>query len=289
MTMTTSIASSAVHIDLSISVWTARKLDRKVSREIDETKGTTTQAGNYNKHLLAGTKQLKDIQSLAGEIRNWHLKQTLPWSDNGIRLLPMNNFFKYKEQLSEYEDKFNTAVKQFIGDYPQLISLMAYSLGDLFNIEDYPPVEQIESKFKLSYTIIPVPEAGDFRLDIGNDIREELETQYEEAYQQKVETAMSSAWSRLHTTIEHIVVKLNDPRWGEEESNNPQVYDSFVGNALDLTNLLTSLNITQDPNLEQARVTLEQAVAGVTPNMIRQQPHVREKLMSEVKALQELI
>ena len=61
--MTISIASSAVQIDLNISVWTARKLDKKVSKEIDVTKGTTTQAGNYNKHLLAGTKQIKDITS----------------------------------------------------------------------------------------------------------------------------------------------------------------------------------------------------------------------------------
>ena len=52
--MAISIATSAVLIDLNISVWTARKLDKRVSKEIDINKGTTTNAGNYNKHLLAG-------------------------------------------------------------------------------------------------------------------------------------------------------------------------------------------------------------------------------------------
>ena len=286
---TVSIASSAVQIDLNISVWTARKLDRKVSEEIDGNKKTNTRAGNYNKHLLAGTKQLKDIQSLTGEIRNWHLRQTLPWSDNGTRLLPMKNFFKYKEQLTEYQHQFDTQVKQLVDDYPQLISLSAYNLGELFDRDDYPPTEEIESKFNLGYTIIPVPEAGGFRVDIGNDIRQELETQYEDAYQQKVETAMSSAWSRLHTTLENMVTKLADPRWNEEDAKNPQVYDSFIGHGMELTSLLTSLNITDDHDLEQARIGLEQALAGVQPDMIKNQPYVREKLLKDVQSIKDLI
>ena len=287
--MTISIASSAVQIDLNISVWTARKLDKKVSKEIDVTKGTTTQAGNYNKHLLAGTKQIKDITSLASEIRNWNAKQTLPWSDRGTRLLPMRNFFDYKTQLSEYECKFEEMVDEFIKDYPRLVSLMAFSLGDLFKRDDYPPVWAVKEKFSISHTIIPVPEAGDFRVDTELAVREELESQYEEAYKNKVESAVGHCWSKLHTTVEEMVSKLSDPRWEEEEAKNPQVYDSFLGNPLELTGLLSSLNITNDPDLEQARVKLEQALCGLTPNMVRKQPHVREKLMSEVKALQGLI
>ena len=144
MKMTTSIASSAVLIEVNISMWTARKLDKKVSREIDQTKGATEKAGNYNKNLLAGTKQLDELSSLVGEIRNWNLKQTLPWSDTGTRLLPMSNFFNYKQQLTDYQDQFDRKVKQLIQDYPQLVSLAAFKLGELFKRDDYPPAEEIE-------------------------------------------------------------------------------------------------------------------------------------------------
>ena len=81
--MSISIASSAVLIDLNISVWTARKLDKNVSKEIDINKQTTIKAGNYNKHILAGADQLEAITKLAGEIRDWHGRQTLPWSEIG--------------------------------------------------------------------------------------------------------------------------------------------------------------------------------------------------------------
>jgi hypothetical protein len=44
------ISSSAMLVDVSISVWTARKLDKKVSAEVDVAKSTKTKAGNYHKN-----------------------------------------------------------------------------------------------------------------------------------------------------------------------------------------------------------------------------------------------
>ena len=156
--MSISIASSAVLIDLNISVWTARKLDRNVSKEIDIRKGATTNAGNYNKHILAGSDQLEAISKLAGEIRDWHARQTLPWSDTGTRLLPMNNFFDYKDQLGEYESLFKERVDTFIREYPNIIQVMAYRLGQLFDRSEYPDADKIANKFNIRYSIIPVPE-----------------------------------------------------------------------------------------------------------------------------------
>jgi hypothetical protein len=56
---------------------------------------------------------------------------------------------------------------------------------------------------------MPVPEANDFRVDIAEDIRSEMEREYKQAYTSRVETAMNDAWSRLHTTLEHMVERLS--------------------------------------------------------------------------------
>ena len=169
--MSISIASSAVLIDLNISVWTARKLDKNVSKEIDINKNTTIKAGNYNKHILAGADQLEAITKLAGEIRDWHGRQTLPWSDTGTRLLPMTNFFDYKHQLGVYEAEFKSRINTFIHEYPNIVQSMAYKLGALFNREEYPDTNSIATKFNMRYTIMPVPETNDFRVDIADDIQ----------------------------------------------------------------------------------------------------------------------
>ena len=113
--------SDCVLIDLNISAWTGRKLDKKVSEEIDSAKGTKSRAGNYHKHLLAGTQKLEQVQKLVGTIRTWHYEQTTVWSDGGSRLLPMANFFDYKASLDSFKQQFEDAVEDFLQEYPQLV------------------------------------------------------------------------------------------------------------------------------------------------------------------------
>lgn len=280
--MSISIASSAVLIDLNISVWTARKLDKNVSKEIDINKNTTIKAGNYNKHILAGSDQLDAITKLAGEIRDWHGRQTLPWSDTGTRLLPMTNFFDYKHQLGVYEAEFKSRINMFIQQYPNIIQGMAFKLGKLFDRSEYPEADKIANKFNLKYTIMPVPETNDFRVDIADDIRNEMQQEYQKAYESRVEVAMSDAWSRLHTTLEHMVDRLS----GEEK----KIFrNSLVDNALELTNLLTKLNVTNDPKLEQARQALEKSLVGVTADDLRDSQGARSVVLSKVNAIMEMI
>lgn len=280
--MSISIASSAVLIDLNISVWTARKLDKNVSKEIDINKRTTTKAGNYNKHILAGSDQLDAITKLASEIREWHGKQTLPWSDTGTRLLPMENFFAYKEQLGNYEAEFQSRVNKFIHEYPNIITVMAYRLGQLFDRSEYPEATKIASKFNMRYTIMPVPEVNDFRIDVEDAIRNEMRSEYEKAYEARVEAAMKDAWSRLHGTLEHMIDRLS----GEDK----KIFrNSLIENALELTGLLTKLNVTHDPKLEQARKALEQSLVGVTPDELRTSVGAREEVLARVTEIMEMI
>ena len=276
--MSISIASSAVLIDLNISVWTARKLDKNVSKEIDINKQTTIKAGNYNKHILAGADQLEAITKLANEIRDWHGRQTLPWSDTGTRLLPMTNFFDYKHQLGVYEAEFKSRINTFIHEYPNIVQSMAYKLGALFNRAEYPDTNSIATKFNLRYTIMPVPETKDFRVDIADDIRNEMQQEYQKAYEGRVEAAMSDAWSRLHTTLEHMIDRLS----GDEK----KIFrNSLVDNALELTNLLTRLNVTNDPKLENARRALEQSLVGVTADELRDSKGARQEILAKVNEI----
>jgi hypothetical protein len=273
--MNNSIASSAVLIDLNISVWTARKLDKNVSKEIDINKGATTQAGNYNKHILAGADELERITKLATEIRDWHTRQTLPWSDAGTRLLPMANFFEYKDQMADYEEVFKERVDSFIKNYPNIIT-------SLFDRNDYPDADIIANRFKLKYTIMPVPEVGDFRVDVEQGMKEKLEQEYKNAYDERVNNAMNDAWSRLHQTMARMVERLS--------GNDKKIFrNSLVDNALELTGLLTKLNVTKDPKLEQARIGLEKSLMGVSPEDLRQHADLRQDVLARVNSIMENI
>ena len=273
-----SIASSAMLVELSISSWTARKLDKKVSAEVDSAKGAKTNAGNYNKNLLAGTGFLDTITKYAANARAWHLSQTLPWSDNGLRLLPVSNFVAYKEQLNTLESNYKALVDKFIVAYPNLVSAAAFQLGALFDRSEYPEAEQIEKKFKFNVNFLPVPTAGDFRVDIGEDAKQELIASCNNAYNDRLNSAMKDAWGRLH---EHLL-RMSDRLADTEDGKNKIFRDSLLENAVELVDLLKHFNLTNDPTMEQARLDLADAIKNYDANDLREVDSCRYAVKDKV-------
>jgi hypothetical protein len=274
-------------VDLNISVWTGRKMDKKVSDEIGVSKNAKGRVGNYHKSLLGNEGRLADLQKLVSAIRIWHYEQTLPWSDGGSRLLPMKNFFDYKATLADYQTQYDEAVTAFLDEYPTLVSAAAFQLGDLFDGEEYPEVNKLESKFKFKYVFLPVPEVGDFRIDVSEAGKSELREQYEKFYTDKLSEAMQDAWDRLHDCVVKMSDKLANtptPRVGKDgEEKHVQIFrDSLVNNAVDLCELLTKLNVTNDPKLEKARQQLEIAVSGVSAKELREDDDLRLGVKAEV-------
>jgi len=244
------ISNSAMLVDLNISVWTGRKMDKKVSEEVDATKGTKARAGNYHKKLLAGSNKLEKIQKIVSAVRTWNYSNTLPWSDGGSRLLPMKNFFEYKAMLNNFEQQYQQAVDEFLQEYPQLVSTSAFTLGSLFDRGEYPDAESLRSKFGFKYVFCPVPDAGDF---------------------------MKDAWTRLHDTLKHLSERMD-----YTDESKKKFWDSTITNATELCGLLSNLNVTNDPKLEEARQKLEKALAGVKPEDIRESEAIRTNVKSKV-------
>ena len=278
------IETSAMLVELSISCWTARKLDKRVSQEVDTTSGAKSRAGNYNKNLLAGTQKLDNIVKFAANARAWHNVNTLPWSDNGLRLLPVENFLRYKERLSELEQEYNTLVQDFLTSYPNLVDAAAFQLGTLFDRSEYPEAEDIAGKFRFRYTFSPVPTAGDWRINIGQQARNELEVQCNNAIEERVKGAMKEAWSRLHECLSHVSERLEDS--GQENARKKKIFrDSLVDNAHELIDMLKVLNVTKDPELERARVLMSQTFTGLEATDLRDSEVVRRDVKANVDSI----
>lgn len=279
------IHTSAMLVELNISNWTAKKLDRKVSDDVDAANETKAKSGNFNKNLLAGDagQALDSIIKYSANARAWNTRQTLPWSDSGVRLLPMGSFLKYKEQLGVLESNYNQLVDSFLEVYPDLVSAAAFTLGKLFNRDEYPSVEQIRTKFAFSYFFSPVPESGDFRVDAGQAAIKELQMQYETEYERRLDSAMKEAWSRLYTCLSHMKERLEDDE--SDKKGRKTFRDSLIHNAEELVEALKHINITKDPKLEQARVELSQAIAGVEAKELRDNKTIRHDVRTQVDSI----
>ena len=260
------LASSAMLVELNISNWAGRKKDNRASADVTSQNYAATGVANVNKKLLANNADLKAIQTHVTAMRNMHAAMTMPWSNSGLRLLPTAQYFKYTGAMSDMENKFWDLVNAFLGKYNDAVIDVQMLLGDLFSRDDYPTAEELQRKYRVHINYMPLPDAGDFRIDISNEALREVKEQYADFYTTQYNTAMNDVWTRLHKALTNMSERLD---YGSKEDK--KVFrDSLVGNVNDMVELLRVCNVTSSPQMAQMADKLEEAMAGVTPDGLRE-------------------
>lgn len=279
--MTISISSSAMLVDLSISTWTARKLDKNVTNEVNTSKKASQQASRVNKNLLPGVQQLDEITKLAAAARNYMASRTLPWSDYGPRLITTDKFFDFKQAMDEYEQTYNDKVQEFLNVYPTLISMQAFKLGEMFDRDEYPDVNEIADKFRFNIAYLPVPETGDFRVDIGHEALEEVRAQYEREYEQRLENAMNEVRDRILDSLRHLSERLTDNDDGTRKKFRNNVLDSFAETIASVR----ALNLTKDQAIDAMANEAEKAIRGVDVDSLKESKDMRDDVRARVESV----
>ena len=277
-----SISASAVLVELNISVWPASKIDREITDKVNSDAGAVRGASQTKKNLFAGTSLRKDISDFAARVRLYHNKHTLPWADKGERMLPTALFMDYKQTMNGFEQTFNMMCNNFYIEYPRLVAEAPTALQGLYKAEDYPELTDVRLKFGFRRTVKPVPEAGDFRLDIPAYDLEEMRSEFMSQQDRKLAEAMREPWERLHKTLVAMSEKLTDV---EGDDGKKRYHDTLLTNPLELCALLTKLNITNDPKLEEARRQVEVAMLNADMESIKEDADTRSQLKSKVDAI----
>lgn len=276
------VARAAMLVDLQISLYSGRKQDKATQAEVTAAKGAnSSRAASVYKSLFAECAELDAITKFQARARAEHYKLTKPWNDYGARLLPTALLQKYKVEMNQAESEFNRLVDVFLDKYDTLVAAAAFQLGTLFDRDEYPTREQVARKFRFDISYSPLPTAGDFRLDIESEVQRDLMRQYEKRMEQQLEAAAQDSWTRLHEAL----TRLSDRLVVEDDGKKRKFHDTMVTGALELCELLTDMNVTNDPALEKARRKLEEALSGVTPKELREEDSTRTITKQKVDAI----
>jgi hypothetical protein len=265
----------ALLVKLSISQWTARKEDKKITKEV-ETQHNARDAGRYHKTLIA-KEEIQKLQKISNEARTYHYTNTLPWKDDGERILPTTIYFDYTREIGKLKARFQNAVASFLQNYPALIDDAKTRLNGMFNAEDYPNAAKIGKKFSFETEFSPIPTAADFRINLQTDeinkISKDLETRLKATEQE----AIKDLWTRLYSTVKNAADRLSDPE--------AIFRDSLMGNISELVNLLPKLNFTDDPALETMRRDVEKELVRFTPETLREDKEARKQTAEKAREL----
>lgn len=238
-----SLTTKAMLVDLTIRQWAAGKNDKDASRTVSNQHESDPRMGHYYKHLLS-TDALSAVRTTARTAYLTHIKRTLPWLDNGQRVLSSAGYFDYMESMRKYRADYQSAVDHFCTDYPKYIINAQSKLKGLFKFDEYPAVESIRDRFNFEVNIFPIPAAEDFRIPL-QDV-DQVKQQIDQFVKSATSTAVSELNTRIHTAVSHMADRLR----GYSGTRDGAFRDSLVENMRELSQLIPSLNITSDPEIE---------------------------------------
>lgn len=252
---------------VSVRVWAARKLDRKATKRLTDESSATADAARVNKYLMsAADEKLRGIQKIARRARDTLVAATLPWDEAGNRLISNLDTFQLLGDLYAIEQEFDAAVNDFCTDYPQLRDISLQALGDMADIEDYPSVEVVRSKFSMKNSLTPLPAGfGDVRVGLTDEQQEALRKHYEAQAAERFEDATRSGWERLQSNVERYVDRLALTADGK----NKAFQSTMVEQLRDTVALLKNLNVFNNPDLERFRFQIEETLCKHDPEVLR--------------------
>lgn len=274
---THALIERAMVMNLSIGIWQGYRLDKAASAKVTAEAGAAGDAARVNKHLVP-KDALAPIVTAAGAIRTHFYENTLPWRDNGDRLMTRKLYMGFIQRHERLVSDYLATVDKFLAEgYPSALEQAEFRMGTMFNRDDYPPISELRRKFHATLDIDAITTADDFRVQIDEEHVNKVRASMEQAAERRVNTAMQEVWRRLAEVIGKFHERMDDP--------DAVFRDSLVKNIGDLVELIPGLNVLDDPNIEAVRQSVMKRIAGVDPKDIRKDPAFRQELAGEAKEI----
>lgn len=236
-----SINQNALLVTCKISQWNGKKTDRAVTSEVAHSHNATREAGRYVKNLI-DPNVMKSIVSQANIIRKFIYTNTLAWGENSERVLSAQMYFEFMAKFSELKEEFDGMVKDLLDIYEEEIDRARSMLGTMFRESDYPTRGEIEGKFDINLTVLPIPEEN-VNINLPDEVKEGIEEQIKSEISKRSLDANLEIRDRLKEALIHLRDKMN--------AEGGRIHDSSFDNLIELANLIPKMNIWGDDKIDE--------------------------------------
>lgn len=254
---------------LSICQWSGYRYDPDASEQLTKMHGAEKDAARVNKRLVPRS-ELEAITQAVSRARRDHDFLTLPWTDDGWRVLPAATYFEHTQKMQDHKTAILAAVGKFIARYEDVVRNQS-RLGTLRKVTDYPGMrpdgetvsflfpQELHEKYSFATDVKPMPDANDFRVNIGDEERERLKKQIADSVQAALRASTRDLWQRLYDVVGHMSTRMSEYNTAEE-GKKPKLYKSMVTNIVEIVDVLPRLNISGDEELNRMTDTIRQSL-----------------------------
>lgn len=274
------LARAAMLVALTVESYGARREDKKISEDVARQHNAQGDVGKYNKQLV-DKKFLEPITKAVTALRQYHYTHTLPWLDNGLRIIPVGMYDTYKREIAQLVDAYETATRDFCARWDsEIIPDARKRLNGMFNLSDYPA--DVRARFQVRSRFLPIPDVADFRVSIADSERQALAQQIEATMSDASQAAMRDLYERVSESVSHMADKLAGYRVviGEDGKSKTEnaFRDSLVENLRDICDVLPKLNFAGDSRLEAIRAKISATLLQHSAQELRDDFKVRESV-----------
>jgi hypothetical protein len=263
------VLQDCIVLNLQIGVWSGHKFDKPNTQKVIEDTGAAKDALRVNKHLMP-KEVLAPVTSAASTIRVNFYKATLPWKDNGDRLIPRKAYMKFIPHHSALADAFRAAVDDFLDkDYPRALEQAEFRMGESYDANDYPTVERLRRAFYVGMDVDAVPEAKDWRLKDDASI-----------IQGRIDKAMAGLWEKIADPLEALTNAL-------KSDDGRGLKNATLNNLKAIMEALPLLNFTHSEDLMKIGDQIEKKITRWEIEDMRGKDHVevREQLAADAEGI----
>ena len=286
------LSDKAIRVTLSISSWSGMAQEKDGAKVVEDKAGAQRGVVRARKYVLPGCDELKAIHQFNNAFRAWFYQNTLPWDDNGGRILPAENAQSYVKDGVETPGFFQLVgqkkaegkalIDKFVAAYPTWYQKAQLSLGDLWDPKAYPSPDYIGSKFGYQFVAEPLPETEELRNfeGIPPEMREEIARDAAQAEVERISKAQGEIWKRLFEVTDNMANRLANPIG----TAGAKFHDTLVTNIIEFVDLAPRLNVMRDPRVDQLVDDIKKKLLGVQPEALRINPELRAERAAEEDA-----
>jgi hypothetical protein len=235
-----------------------------------------------NRHLFK-TGPVRDVMVIIRKAYDEHKAMTAPWVDKGPRLLPSNLFDQYAETMERYKDELAQTLPEVLRNWQQYIAsdIQRRTLAGQrsVSVTDYPSQGHAARAFSIEWYCEPVPQSGDFRVDVPEYIKQRNRDRMELAIEGVRADLLRRLLDPLHAAAERLSVPIGE--------KGAVFRDSLIGNLRTAVEQARALNVGADPAVSDLVNDVETLLRGEAraPDALRNQQQARENAVRKLRSI----
>lgn len=259
------LQEQAVLARLSCGMPGEARQDKKLTAEVKDDKHLGKDAGRWVKKLYPA-EALEAVRQVVGRAREKHFELTLPWDDSGYRILPTTTYLEYQKAMRELRQEFEAARDVFNAKWNDWVNWAKVEHNGSFNPANYDQAKAF-IMFRFYVDFNPVPEGGDFRVQLQADDVNSMKQELDERLTETLAAAQAELWERLATPVRAMVDRLGGP--------DKIFRNSLVENLESIVALVPKLNIGGDDKLAGFAKECGDKLLKYSATTLRDSPAVR--------------